>query len=198
MRRPFRHNNQASAVISAGWLFADMLLVLTMLFLALTAVGKVEANPIICASPSTSTPSDSLIAQCTPTPTSPPTPSPTQVLPCLERNFISLDFSVDDVGLLANKQSAINDVQNKVQISQLEGRRAGIVIIFVGAGSDSSNDVQYSNQVAYKIQAVLEALGSQGIIFDGAVYHPPLLILGAPFSTVHIEIYLFALPGQCR
>jgi hypothetical protein len=155
----------------AGWLFTDLLLVLTVVFLVASANGV----PTKTAPP--------------PTPTVPP-------LPCLERHPLVVDLTVDYLGLLSGAPAATADVQRQVRaVAALGGRRAGLVITYGGA--PTVDEETTARAVGARVNAALTDMGSNGFVFVGTVYHDPLFFLGADLTFARSEIYLFAPPGQC-
>lgn len=151
----------------AGWLFTDLLLALAVIFLVVSASGT------------------------------PPKPIPTPPLPCLALHPNTLSFTVDYQGLLNDNASAIQSVQQQMRaFAPIQGRRAGLVIIYDGTGPQPYQ-IGTANQVGMKIIGALTQLGKSRFVFYGTVYHDPLLLLGSDLGNVQMEIYLFALPGQC-
>ena len=95
--------------MSAGWLFADLLLVLAMLFLAANTLGIHPPPP-------------------TPKPT--PTVTPTQApLAQLEQKYHEFPIYVDRQAFLANDPAAVSSVTQQI-VSQafLRGRSAGLIV----------------------------------------------------------------------
>ncbi|GAA1027135.1 hypothetical protein GCM10009557_07330 [Virgisporangium ochraceum] len=106
-----------------GWIFADMLLVLVVVFLATQTGGAVTIPPAAVASGS-------------PTPT-PSSPSP-EATPGVDSDFVCLRVDTDPA-LLTGGPSAARDahladierqVRERVSQPDLAGRRAGIVLSF--------------------------------------------------------------------
>lgn len=138
----------------AGWLFADLLLVLFITAIASLPAPPVVANngiPVKTPSPS---PSPTLT---TPTPT--PTPTPTSVL---ERSphTIDIDVSPSDVNDPASRDAAIatllSELQQKLAAQGLRGRRAGFVLVFAYGTADSNGigqAISAAKTVLHAIQA---------------------------------------------
>lgn len=113
--------------------------------------------------------------------------------------FTRLDFkrhriilTVDYQGLLANKQGAINNVENQLRgQSVLQGQSVGFAIVYDGAPTD--NDIGQADQVDAKIYGILDDLGKQGFAFQHASFYNdnPLFTLGPSPSQVAIDVYLF-------
>src|SRR5258707_2788410 len=106
--------------ILGGWLFADLLLALTVIFMA--------AQPAFPKPLPTPTPK---IAK--PTPTLPPH---------LEKNFREVKITnVDFNGLQKNSSSAVQHIERAINGNPaLQGREAGLVIVYDGAPTDA--DIQ--------------------------------------------------------
>jgi hypothetical protein len=187
----FRRMRRAAVPALVGWLFADLLLALAMIFLVANASGQIVSIP---PTPTATVPP--------PTPTIPPPP-------CLEKSSYFIDVTVHDLnGLLSDTSSAQTDIENQLRspvfasgsptISDLSNRQAGLTLIYVGApavGGNGTND-----QVFEHIKTVLQLLGQQGYLFTRTAYHGELLLLGSQYTTVQIEIYLFGkytVQGTC-
>lgn len=177
MCRPERRIRLTDTVLLSGWLFADLLLGLFVVFLAANTVG-VKPQPI-------PTP----VVHITPTPI-PTTVTPTP-LPRLELSFHRVTLTIDSNGLLNNSQAAINNLKSQI-LSQsfLQGRRVGLVITYGGATSDSQ--ITTAQNIARKVMSVLADLGKQGRIFVGTSFYDPLYFFGNSPDTTVIDIYLFA------
>lgn len=182
MSRRFRDDFKGSLVIPVGWLFADLLLALAMLFLVANTVPLPKKAIAL-------TPAPTLI----PTPTPTPTPKVAQSLDPNPLNFslANLDYN----GLLQNPptDSALKAVECQVQ-SQTKSlvRRAGFVIAFGGAiASDGTTNPNEGNLVAGRVEDVLRMLGKDGYIFVGTVYQDPYHDLGSNLGVVELQIYLY-------
>jgi len=176
-KKTFKNNLKRSFALSAGWLFADLLLALAMLFLAANTIGIKPPPP-----PPTPTP-------VTPTATIAPTPTP---LPRLELNFHEFRIIVNPDALLNNSESAVNAVKQQVRMQAiLRGRSVGLVIAYGGALNDSQ--IPKAQAVAGKVYEVLKSLGREGFAFTRASYYSTLYLLGGSPTTVLLDIYLFAL-----
>ena len=166
-------------VALAGWLYADLLLGMAMLFLLFGTVG----TPILTVTPYTLTPviTPSATATKTPTstttpikqtvapPSSTPTPSPTPTntytpTPSstpertggLSPNPEEIQFQVNIDLLLANNQAETQRVRNIInsQLGNFSNRRAGIVITF---GTTLSRDPQKGQELAETINDLLRS-----------------------------------------
>lgn len=151
----------------AGWLFADLLLALTMLFL----ISGVTVTPIAKA-------------KVAPTPTPP-------VLPRLELRHLRITLNIDANGILQRDTRASDSVEQQLRAqSVLNNRSAGLVIAYGGA--PDSGQINTALSIASNVYTILQALGKQGYIFSRSSYYDPLFLLGGSESQVTLDIYLFA------
>jgi hypothetical protein len=159
------------STLLAGWLFADLLLGLAIIFLAAGTVFKPPPVP-------------------TPIPTPTPTPVP---LPRLELGYLEVQLHIDAQGLLNNDPAAIAAVKAQVRAQRaLQGRTAGLVIIYDGAPDDGA--IQQALEVDRKIEAALKSLGDEHFVFYCTSYYAdknPLYILGGDPNTAVLHIYLY-------
>src|SRR5258708_3404382 len=171
MKRLFREDQTGSFILSAGWIFADMLLAVAMLFLVAGTVSI--PKPPIPATP-------------TPTPTAGITATPN--LRVLERNYCRIILSLDDLpSFMNNLSSAINQLEPKIiQQKFLQGRHVDIAIAFGGA-SDGNED--RGAQVAGQVYSVLKDLGNKGTVFKGTSYYDSLFTRLETPITVVIDFY---------
>jgi len=159
-------------VLLSGWLFADLLLALAVIFLSANTVG---VKPRV-------------IPTSIPTPTARPSPTP---LPRLELSRYRITLTIDSNGLLNGSPSAINDLKQKIRgQAVLRGRTAGLVIVYGGA--PDVTQVTRAQTVVTKVISVLVSLGNEGFVFTRTSYYDPLYILNGDANTTVIDIYLFA------
>jgi len=159
-------------VLLSGWLFADLLLALAVIFLSANTVG---VKPRV-------------IPTSIPTPTARPSPTP---LPRLELSRYRITLTIDSNGLLNDSPSAINDLKQKIRgQAVLRGRTAGLVIVYGGA--PDVTQVTRAQTVVTKVISVLVSLGNEGFVFTRTSYYDPLYILNGDANTTVIDIYLFA------
>src|SRR5438876_12431253 len=105
---------KSSFTFAIGWLFADLLLGLFMVFLV--------ANTVATRPPPSPLPPTQTVNHMTPTPTR---------LPRLELTYYQFSLNVNPDGLLNDEQGAINAVIRQIkEQSFLKGRRVGLVIIY--------------------------------------------------------------------
>jgi hypothetical protein len=187
-RRRFRGDLSGSLMVPVGWLFADLLLALAMLFLAANTFGT----------PPKPTP---VVVKATPTPTATPSPTPTPVALLLEPGRITLTLtSIDPDKLRVGDAGAVADLKRKIadQINAkgLQHRRAGIAVAYGGA--DDYSQAQVATDVAVEVYRVLDMLGQQKFVFCNTVHYDPLFTTLHPHDTVVIDIYFFrASVGGC-
>jgi hypothetical protein len=151
---------------TAGWLFADLLLALTIIFIAAATTGK--ALPKVVLHP-------------TPTPTSlAPTPTPTKILQALDPHPLKFTMNVDPSQL--GQSSTIAYVQDQVthQLDQSNNgsRKVGFVITLAGGVAGVNH--------ATSLNAILMSMPPfRGAVFKN--YHN----LDNPDTEFDLEIYFF-------
>src|SRR5581483_5233108 len=128
-----RRNTKHGIFHTAGWLFADLLLALTIIFIAASATGKATPKVPLSIMPTpTSIP--------TPTPTPIPTPTPTAIKQTLDPHPLTFTINVNPFQL--NSPDTITTVKGQVtqQLDQSHNgnRKVGFVITLAGglAGVD--------------------------------------------------------------
>lgn len=172
MRQRDRRFRMRDTVLLSGWLFADLLLALAVIFLSANTVG---VKPRV-------------IPTSIPTPTARPSPTP---LPRLELSRYRITLTIDSNGLLNDSPGAMNDLKQKIRgQAVLRGRTAGLVIVYGGA--PDVTQVTRAQTVVTKVISVLVSLGNQGFVFTRTSYYDPLYILNGDANTTVIDIYLFA------
>ncbi|HLX41160.1 MAG TPA: hypothetical protein VKR42_11550 [Ktedonobacteraceae bacterium] len=161
-----RSQSRTRDIVSlGGWLFADLLLALTMLFFI---SGVVVSTPVKVA----------------------PTPTPISQ-PRLELHHLRINITIDPYGILQNNAAAIKNVEQQLQArTELHHHNAGLVIAYGGA--PYVGQVSTALAIADKMYAILKDLGRQRYVFGRAVYYDPLYELGGSQSIVILDIYLFA------
>ena len=175
-----RNMSQNNGPLSPGWLFADLLLVLTILFLATNVIIKKPSPPVIAIATGTPT--------LGPTPTDTPIPTDTP-LPSLDNHAQLYTLPpVDFQGLLNDDPTAIANTQTAILNIIPQNKRAGLIIVYVGyQGSQQST----SRDVGMKIGTILTAMGKTTMTFDGTAIHDPIGLTGDPLSFVQLEVYFF-------
>lgn len=172
----FGEDRKDTFVVAVGWLFADLLLALAMLFLAANTIG---IHPPPTPPPVTPVPTRVAIR-----------PSPTSI-PHLEQTFHRFTINIDPNGLLSGSQSAINAVIQQVEGQLfLKKRRAGLAIVYGGAPDDSQ--IGRAENIANKVYNILHDLGKHNKTFTNISQYDPLYLLGGNSNTITIDIFLFA------
>ncbi len=172
--RQFKNRNARDMSILGGWLFADLVVALMIIFLASQA-----AFPKSVLEKPTPIPSPTLV----------PTPTPVPRL-----DFTPHSFQLNDVdyqGILNNSPSAVQHVEQYLNSrTALRNRVAGLVIVYDGALNDS--DITTSQAVVNAIiNNVLKVMGKSQTLFMYASYYSPLFRLDVDHNIVIFDIYLF-------
>lgn len=148
-----------------GWLFADLLLALALLFFT----TSVSIRPV---------------------PTK-PTPNPIQTHPRLELNKHRIQLVINAGGVLQDAPDAVNDFKRQIRgQAVLHLRYVGLVIVYGGASN--VNQIDTAITLAQKIYNALRSLGKGWSVFSRASYYDPLYVLGGDLNTVTLDIFLFA------
>lgn len=166
-----------NTILLSGWLFADLLLALSVIFMAANTVG-IKPKPI-----------PTVVPTLIPSPTLSPSPTPLPRLELKAHRFIYTN--IDYQGLLNNSPSAINDLERRLRNeSVLQGRSVGLAIAYGGAPDDPS--IQQALNISQKVYGVLAELGRQGFAFTRASYYDDLYVFGPQPTVVKIDVFLFA------
>lgn len=156
---------------SMGWLFVDLLLVLTMLFLVINTAG---ARP----------PSPSLVL----TPT-----STTKPLLRLEQKYHRFTIKVNRTAFLSGDAQTVASVKQQISgQSFLQGRSAGLVIVYGVATSIPTCQSEGAFTVSTKVYSLIQQLGKNNAAFRNAVMYDPSCKVKTDVNQIVIEIYLFA------
>lgn len=182
MHQP-RRNITNLTLFSAGWLFADLLLALMMLFLASNASAisqKPKPTPMLVTPPTI----------ITVTPQKPP----------LAANYFPADLHFNFTNVYSGDSNALQGVRNQIlnELSKFLQCKAGLVLIFVSVDStDDANQVGQADKAAGNIVSTMKELGKNNLIFDEAQYHPPGTNHNG-FGNAQIQVYFFANPSTCE
>lgn len=164
-----RRSTQRNMFTLAGWLFADMFLAMTMIFLIASAIGTYIPK------------------------TSAHTATPTPHLIGMDTTPVTVTFTIDVNGLLNNDPAVAAQVQSQVRnqlksyLSKHVNGKAALVLTF-GGGTDDEIDTTE----AININTILQNMGKQHYVFDGkdiGYYH--YLDRGANFGAISIEIFFY-------
>ena len=178
MSKESRRKRRGPFVVSVGWVFADLLLALAMLFLVANTI-RIPPRPTPTPIPS-------------PTPT--PTPSPTPNALILDPGQIRLSLTTNDPdGLSRGDATAMADLAQEIrsQITKLglQSRRAGIAIAYGGA--QNPNQIDRAIAIAGQVYNVLDSLGRQKFVFCKTLHYDKLYILYSNPNIIEIDLYMF-------
>lgn len=154
---------------SIGWLFVDLLLVLTMLFLAINTTGARPPSPLL-----------------TPTPTTKP-------LLHLEQKYHRFTIKVNRAALLKDDATTISSVKQQITSQTfLQGRSAGLIIVYGVATSTATCQSEGAYTVATKVYNLVQQLSKSNATFSNVVNYDPSCKVKTDVNQIIIEIYLFA------
>lgn len=169
-----RHAGSRSLFSIAGWLFADLLLALAVIFISANTLGT---RPVRVVKPATPIP-------ITVTP---------QITPILELHHQRLILYITDPKkLIGDDTNTIEQLKQQVIAEPvLQGRLAGLVIVYGGAPTTSQ--IHNAVLIAKKVMVALQSLTSDNYsVFSNTSYYDPLYLLGGKNTIVTIDVYLFA------
>ena len=185
MRKFSHEEGKGPFILSAGWLFADLLLAVAMLFLAANTVSIPKPPPTPVAKHPTHVPSK-------------PTQIPTSNPRVLEHNYCRIPLTISDLSGFQNSlSSAKNQLEPQLKAIDLHGflrgRKVGIAIAYGGASDgNEGRGVNVSGQT----YEVLKDLAAQSTPFTGTSYYDNLFTKLFSPNTVVIDVYLVVRPGQ--
>ena len=172
MRNRSRESLRKTYMGSIGWLFADLLLALAMLFLV--------ANTISLPKSAIAKP------KVTPTATSTPTAPPR-----LEPGFHRFTINFNSDNLLNNDPAEQNNIIQQVKSQGfLQNRSAGLVIVYGGA--PTTGQINTADTIANAIYGLLINLGKNDPRFARLSKYDPLYLLGGDLNSATLDIFLFA------
>jgi hypothetical protein len=189
MSRRIREDFRGSFFVSAGWLFADMLLVLAMLFLASSTISSPRASV-------TRTPTVKVGTSVTPKPTVKPPVDllHKQLIVIHNVNYAAL---VIDNPLKNDIADLATQIKNQVIQQHLQNHRAGLAIAY-GVAADNSNDqIDKASSISAEVYNALDVLRGQGFLFfrDTLPYEPLFTLNHTSdcndLSCVKIVVFLF-------
>lgn len=170
-KRTTKADLRGSFSMSAGWLFADLLLVLAMLFLAANTMGIHPPPP-----PPTPTP----VVHVTP-------PSKQRVLEHTYCEILIDDSNSAKFSSDLNFAEQIFEPQIMAKAPYLNGRQVGLAI---ASGGTDANNTALGTNLATMTYRVLQDMGNKGSIFKVTSYYGALFSLGAPSRKITLDIYL--------
>lgn len=167
-----------------GWLFADLMLALAMLFIAATSAGTAPSSQ----APPHRKPASSPPVTSSPQVTASPTTTPKRHLPLpLDLTPVKVTLKNIDPNAVLNGDAVQADAIRKAVLAyhRLAGRQAGLVILF-GGGDVNSGEW---HQLDLKIWRFLTGPGSSTGLFSAAV--PLDYWGGGPLTQFQLNIYLW-------
>lgn len=175
MKSRSREDLKKSFMGSAGWLFADLLLALAMLFLIANTVAQPKPPSLVHAK-----------ATATATATA------KAFLPLrLEQSYHRFSITIDPNRLLSNDPAEETHVMQQVKSqSFLHNRSVGLVIVYGGA--PTTNDIGTANSIANDVYSILIDMGKHDATFGRVSKYDPLYLLGGDPTVVKLDMFLFA------
>ncbi|MFJ9819606.1 hypothetical protein ACIRU3_30950 [Streptomyces sp. NPDC101151] len=177
---------------AAGWLFADLLLVMVVVALGGETMDRADPpHPCAMAGPS-----------CTPSPSGPTLPGPSTSAPTgpppsggLDPHTRSITVRTDPEALMGGSARAAASVREQVarRIRQFRGKRAAFVMVFGNAGRFPGGAVDTGTSTAFA-EAVARLLPSAAPEFFPQ-YHKEIIRgyhntdPGIPSGTAEIELF---------
>jgi hypothetical protein len=164
-----------------GWLFADLLLALAVIFLVANSVAHVPAPPSIP----------------TPTPVATATPAP---LPVLDLNYIEVPLTQVDYAKLHQKDpSAIAAIEEQIIANpNLAGKCAGLVLTFGGSAGDSNGvGTQAANDVDKIILPRLGTIDHKEFRSFAVAVSRPFFAPGQPVGQILLDVYVYKTADAC-
>lgn len=169
-RRNLKEDIRGSFSMSAGWLFADLLLVLAMLFLAANTMGIHPPPPVVHATPT-------------------PTPSPTpKILAQLEQQYQEFTIHVNTTALLNGDKNAASSVMQQISSNVPAGRSVGLIMVY---GTDPACGVR-AKEVSAKVYTLVKQLGQSDAAFNKVAEYHTLCNPQSDVNAITIDIFLFA------
>lgn len=153
-------------VAVAGWLFADLLLAFAVVMLGTEATLPAHgAAPRRTASPS-------------------PTPTPTPTRLGLERHWVAVKLTVSPDAAAARRPAAVKAIRRALEKhSELDGRRAGMVITFGAKNGDAAQGEEFAADINALLPRSAPALFADATTRD---FHS----LSKETGWVELDIYL--------
>ena len=172
MKKRGREDLKKTFMGSAGWLFADLLLALAMLFLVANTISLTKP-PIVHAQTK---------HKATPKPTTPLR---------LEQHYHRIFITIDRNNLLNNDPNERNIIIQQVKAQKfLRNRQAGLIIAYNGA--QNTDDIGTATSVANTVYSILLAQGKHDPTFAKVSQYDALYVLGGNTTLVTLDIFLFA------
>lgn len=179
--RTRRRSRQDYLLPTIGWLFADLLLALAVLFLISEVPPKLDAPMKV-------------ILTRTATPT--PVPTITTDSLILDPNITTLNVTIDNPEALSSgekreKDKLTRSIQNMLTQKGLQRRRAGIAFVSGGANNNQGGGIAEAQKISHQTYEVLASLGSHNFVFCHTVYYHDIYVYDNDPHVLIIEIFMF-------
>jgi hypothetical protein len=164
-----------------GWLFADMLLALSVFFIV---ANTQDLPPLVLATP-TPPPQRFIL----------PTVSPKDMPITVEHTYCTISIQIDNPQEFSKDlYYAIHDLMPKIMgESVLQNRQVGIAFVAAGGGN---KDIELAIAVANQTYRVMEYMGSKDIIFGNTTYYDVLTQRDDETDYIYLDVYLVPIKGQ--
>jgi hypothetical protein len=181
-RRAARASYSGNVIFGGtGWLFADLMLALAMLFIAATSAGTAPSSQ--APPPTKPTPSPPVTRG--PQVTASPTMAPKRPL---DLTPVTVTLNIDPNAVLNGDHGQADAIRKAVLTDhRLAGRQAGLVILF-GGGDVDSGDYKKLDPM---IWSFLTGPGSSTGMFFSAAVDPLEYGGGGPLTQFQLKIYLW-------
>ena len=165
------------APILAGWLWADLLLGLFVIFLAASAAPPREAVAVTASQGPSATPTPTQTARPSSSPSRAVTPQPVEVTVTLdERKLLSADEAA-----VGNEQRRIAD-EIAARVTQVAGpRQVAVALVFAPHPDPAEGD---------RLARIATAALRSGA-FSGALIRPYRSVASGSSGTLRLELYLY-------
>lgn len=195
--QPFKSQHRDTISLS-GWLFADLLLALAVMFLVISPVGSLVHAPVINTPTSTMKPSAAnTLATSTATPPSTTTPTLTpSLVPQLQSTArVGLDLTpvlisvfAPPADILGRRPETLGTLRKQIegQLRNYTGRRAGLVIT-LGYHDASNQGVRMSVIGNDLLKSSFPQIFQDSLMKE--FWYSPMS--GSPQGTIVFEIYFF-------
>jgi hypothetical protein len=172
MKKRKREDLKKTFMGSAGWLFADLLLALAMLFLVANTIS-LPKPPVVHAAAKRKA-------------------APTPIVPLrLEQHYHRILIIIDRTSLSNNDPGERNAIIRQVKAQKfLHNRQAGLIIAYNGAST--TDDIGTAFAVDNAVYSILIDQGKHDPTFAKVSQYDPLYILGGNTAIVTLDIFLFA------
>lgn len=194
-----RDGRRIPLYFSIGWLFAELLLGIALVFLISSPGAIIPPKP-----------TPTFVLSATPTPTRPPVPTATPH-PYLSTKYVTISVTGPDMrGLINNSNPSTvayfkNAVLQQLQSILAQGQPlakecAGVVIPYGGEPALGGSSIDIGNAMTSILTSLGKGSDTHWAFFKLAVYHPPLILVDpvAGYGTVKMEVYVFLGSSTCQ